>query len=256
MSKPFFVKLKDRAFVYLEGEDRYDFLQGLVSQDVHKLKSQPALYACLLTPQGKFLHDFFLIEGLGYILIECEGRARAADLYDRLTKFRLRSNIKMNVEEFVPVYAVFGEKEGYPDPRHPDMGYRCFEKPDCDEKPFEVWDCKRLELGIPDGSRDMEIEKSTLLECNIDKFKGVDWDKGCYMGQELTARMHYRGLAKRHLYPVRIEGPVPAPGTDIHFNGVLAGIMRSSCGDLGLALLKDDMISVLQSGPIKPLSVA
>ncbi len=234
MSKPFYVKLENRGLVHIEGEDRKSFLDGLVSNDLKKAAPDSLLYACLLTPQGKFLHDFFIHEGGDFLLLDCEGGERAKDLYERLLKFRLRAKVQLSVEENHPVYAVFGTEDGLPDPRHADMGRRAFEKPDCEERPFEEWDRLRISLCVPDGSRDMEPERSTLLECGIDKLNGIDWNKGCYMGQELTARMHYRGLAKKHLYTVTLSRPF-APFSDLP-NG---GGMRSSCGDIGIALLKD-----------------
>jgi tRNA-modifying protein YgfZ len=235
MSKPFYVTLPNRGLIHIEGEDRVSFLQGLVSNDVTKLQSGTIQYSCLLTPQGKFLHDFFIHAGDDFLLLDCEGGARAKDLYDRLVKFRLRAKIKISVEEHNPVHAVFGADDGFPDPRHADMGRRAFAKPDLEERPFQEWDHLRISLCIPDGSRDLELEKSTLLEAHIDKLNGVDWNKGCYMGQELTARMHYRGLAKKHLYTVTFRDKTPAPFSDL----VNGGQMRSSCGDIGLALLKD-----------------
>lgn len=235
MSKPFYVTLPRRGLIHLEGEDRISFLQGLVSNDVEKVTTGAIQYSCLLTPQGKFLHDFFVHAGDGFLLLDCEGGARAKDLYDRLNKFRLRAKVKISVEENNPVYAVFHKDEGLPDPRSEALGRRTFQKPALDEQPFEEWDRRRIAATIPDGSRDMELEKSTLLEAHIDKLHGLDWNKGCYMGQELTARMHYRGLAKKHLYTVTFRDAAPAPFTDLP-NG---GQMRSSCGDIGIALLKD-----------------
>lgn len=236
MSKPFYVELPGRGTVRIEGADAKTFLQGLVSNDTTKIAPDVIIYACLLTPQGKFLHDFFIHEIDGAVVLDCEGGARAKDLHDRLSKFKLRSKISLSIEEETSVYAVFGNETGLPDPRHADMGRRSFTKPDIEQHPFETWDSLRISLCVPDGSRDMEIEKSTLLECGIDKLNGIDWNKGCYMGQELTARMHYRGLAKKHLYTVTINGETPPPFTDLP-NGAQ---MRSSCGGIGIALMKDD----------------
>lgn len=237
MSKPFYVTLPRRGLIHIEGADRATFLNALVSNDVATADGLHLAYACLLTPQGKFLHDFFVHAGDGFLLLDCEGGARAQDLYERLLKYRLRSKVQISVEEDHPVYAVFGDDRiGLPDPRHGDMGRRSFEKPDMEERAFDAWDRARIGLCIPDGSRDMELERSTLLEAHIDKLNGIDWNKGCYVGQELTARMHYRGLAKKHLRVVKIDDPTPAPFTDLP-NG---GQMRSSCGDVGLALLKDE----------------
>ena len=241
MSKPFFVKLQNRGLLQIEGEDRGAFLQGLISNDMKALETQPAIYACLLTPQGKFLHDFFVIKGDGVLLLDCEGGDRAQDLYKRLLMYRLRSKVQISIEDHHDVYAVIGHEvpSGFADPRHDGLGYRVFEPPaDITEQDFEAWDRLRISLCVPDGSRDMVVEKSTLLECGVDRLHGISYTKGCYVGQELTARMHHRGLAKKHLYVV--QGALPAAGDDITADGRLLGEMRSSCGDTGLALLKDD----------------
>lgn len=248
MSKAFYVPLRNRGLIHIEGEDRAAFLQGLISQDVTKLTTAKILYGCLLTPQGKFLHDFFLHHGDGFILLDCEGGARARDLFERLNKYRLRSKVQLSVEENHSVYALFNTESGLPDPRHFKLGNRHFEKPDdMPAEHFEEWDQQRIILGVPDGSRDMEVEKSTLLECNIDTLNGLDWKKGCYMGQELTARMHYRGLAKKHLYAIAFNGHPPAPFTDLYLGDKLIGNMRSSCQNIGLALLKDEAIEDIKN---------
>ncbi len=101
-----------------------------------------------------------------------------------------------------------------------------------------AYDRRRLELGIPDGSRDLVVEKSILLESGFDELNGVDWQKGCYIGQELTARTKYRGLIKKRLMPVKIDGPAPPPGTIVTADGREVGEMRSSRDGLGLALLR------------------
>lgn len=251
MSKIFYSFLPHRGLIQVEGKDRFDFLQGLVTNDMALLESQPAIYACLLTPQGKFLHDFFISHGAGdSYFIECEGGERAQDLYDRLKKYRLRADVQISVENDVPVYAVFGGEQpagGYPDPRHGHMGWRSFIRPeDSPEKPFEEWDAHRIALGIPDGSRDMVVERSTIEECNIERLHGVSYEKGCYVGQELTARMHHRGLGKKHLYVVHFADTPPDPFDEITADGHLIGEMRSSCGHIGLALLKDDATDKLE----------
>ena len=255
MSKAFYITLPNRGLIHVEGEDRYDFLQGLTSNDVNKVKEEKILYNCLLTPQGKFLHDFFVLEGDGFLLLDCEGGQRADDLYERLNKYRLRADVFLSVEETNPVYVVYGDEAiGFSDPRHFKMGRRTFEKPDLPEASFDEWDQERIALGIPDGSRDMEVDRSTLLECHIDKHNGLDWDKGCYMGQELTARMHHRGLGKKHLYTITSETPFPAPYADIHLNGELIGNMRSSCNNMGLAVLKDSAVEGIKSNAKQDIS--
>jgi tRNA-modifying protein YgfZ len=110
------------------------------------------------------------------------------------------------------------------------------------EAGFDSYDRLRLSLGVPDGSRDLVLEKSILLESGFDELNGVDWEKGCYIGQELTARTKYRGLIKKRLTPVRIEGPPPSPGAVVTAHGREVGEMRSSHGGLGLALLRIEKV--------------
>ncbi|HEY8191691.1 MAG TPA: folate-binding protein [Alphaproteobacteria bacterium] len=223
-----FVKLPNRGLIHLEGEDRHAFLQHLITNDIQKLSPQTPLYAWLLTPQGKFLHDFYMTEGDGFTLLDCEGGARAQDLYKRLNMYRLRSKVKLSVEENNTVYADFSFT-------------RSFEKPGGEEKPFAAWDEHRIRHCVPDGSRDLVIEKDTPLECNLDKLNGVSFDKGCYVGQEITARMNLRDIVRKHLRVVELTGPPPAPFGDITVDGKLVGQMRSSCGNVGLAMIKDEI---------------
>jgi folate-binding protein YgfZ len=243
--KPFYTTLENRGLIRISGADRESFVQGLITNDINLLKTQNLLYACLLSAQGKFLHDLFIARDGESLLMDCEGGQRAADLARRLSMYKLRAAVSIETLPDQSIYAIFGTSDlGAPDPRHPDMGYRSFEKPEnLVQKPFEDWDKLRISLSIPDGSRDLIPEKSTLDEGRIDQLNGVDYTKGCYVGQELTARMHYRGLGKKHLYAV--QGTLPAPGAEIVQDGKSIGEMRSSCGAIGLALLKDEAASNL-----------
>ncbi len=254
MSDPFFVKAPMRGLIEIEGADRFDFLQRLITNDIKKLENQVALYACLLTPQGKFLHDFFISSGPDVLLLDCEGLDRAENLYERLDKYKMRANVRISVEPRSPIFICFGTtpRPGYIDPRHEGLGWRSFVKPEDEgvlQEPFEVWDKLRIQLGIPDGSRDAQLEKSTVAELNIDRFNGVSYEKGCFVGQELTARMKHRGLAKKHLYPVAGED-LPAANDEIKRDGKVIGIMRSSCNKTGLALLKDEAKDLLDDHQI------
>jgi folate-binding protein YgfZ len=161
------------------------------------------------------------------------------------------------VEEHHPVYAVSAHDsgDGQPDPRHPALGRRAFEKPAGMESPFAAWDENRIRHAVPDGSRDMAVERDTPLDCNLERFDAIAFGKGCYVGQEVTARMNYRGLVKKHLYPVQWhDGAPPVPFSDLHVNGMLAGQMRGACGRIGLAQLKDDMLAKLENAPFTVLS--
>ncbi len=254
MNDSFFVKAPMRGLIEIEGPDRFDFLQRLITNDIHKLKEQSSIYACLLTPPGKFLHDFFISEGPDVLLLDCEGLDRAEELYERLAKYKMRANVRVSVEPRSPIFICFGTtpRPGYMDPRHEGLGWRSFVKPedeDVAEESFEVWDRLRIKLGVPDGSRDAQLEKSTLEELNIDRFNGVSYEKGCFVGQELTARMKHRGLAKKHLYPVEGED-LPSPNEEIKREGKVIGIMRSNCNQTGLALLKDEAKDLLDDHQI------
>ena len=241
--------LPDRGVLEVAGEDRVAFLQGLVSNDVAEAAPGRAVWAALLTPQGKWLADFFVFSDGERLLLDCE-RAQAPMLTARLSRFRLRSRVSLRdaSEEFA-VHAGWGGAampEGgavvaaAPDPRLAEAGWRALASappPEVDTA-FEDWDLHRLGLGLPDGSRDMAAEQTVLLEAGFDELRGVSWTKGCYMGQELTARTRYRGLLKRRLIPVALDGPLPPRGTPVLAGEAEVGEMRSGRDGLGMALLR------------------
>ncbi|MGH1377541.1 MAG: YgfZ/GcvT domain-containing protein [Alphaproteobacteria bacterium] len=245
---PYYTKLKQRGTIIISGKDAYDFLQNLISNDITLLDTQDCVYSCLLTPQGKFLYDFFITKDVnGSIIMDCEGNERLDGLVKILNMYKLRADVSIIATDNIDVFAIIGNKQGVKDPRHNDLGNRSFEKPvSLPEKPFDEWDQHRISLTIPDGSRDMIPSKSTLLEYNIDQLNGLSYEKGCYIGQELTARMHYRGLTKKILCtvtPSEIEmESLPQSGESITLNGKNIGLMRSSCNDIGLAVLKKGYI--------------
>ena len=251
----FFVTLKNRGLVTVTGPDAAAFLQNLVTNDIALLEKQPSLYTCLLNAQGKFLHDFFITKNGDSYLLDCEGGERAQDLHKRLSMYKLRAQVELACQPENTVYAVFLAQHGWPDPRHSDLGWRSFEKPQgLEEKPFEEWDRLRLSLCIPDGSRDLIVNHSTMDEARMDRLNAVDYNKGCYVGQELTARMHYRGLGKKHLYTIQTSGAFPAFNTDLRAGDILIGDMRSSCGNIGLALLKDEFVDQIEKAGLKLLT--
>jgi hypothetical protein len=260
--------LDDRGLLRIAGPDRVAFLQGLVSNDVAKLGPARALWAAFLTPQGKYLHDFFLVDDGEAILLEGE-RARLADLLRRLKIYRLRSKVELAEVPELRVWALWGEEAlsalGLPaeagaargrlfvDPRHAGLGVRAIAaepRAGFSPGPLEDYERRRIALGVPDGSRDLEVEKAILLENGFDELGAIDWDKGCWMGQELTARTRYRALIKRRLLPARIEGEAPPPGTPVLQEGRAVGELRSAAGERALVLLRLDALD----GP--PLSAA
>ncbi len=238
--------LPGRAVIEVSGDDRVPFLQGLVSNDVAEAAPGRAVWAALLTPQGKWLADFFILADGARLLLDCEA-GQAAMLAQRLARFRLRAKVAVQPLPLLVYAAWDGAAPGVgiaaPDPRVAGAGWRILSAAALPSNADVAdWDRHRLALGLPDGPRDMEAEKTTLLEAGFDELNGVSWTKGCYMGQELTARTKYRGLLKRRLVPVRIDGPVPASGTPVLRAGVEAGAMRSGVPGLGMALLRLDAV--------------
>lgn len=244
MSSDFFVKLPARGAVMISGDDRQAFLQGLITNDITLLDRQACVYSCLLSAQGRFLHDFFITNRNDTFYIECEGGERAQDLLAQLKKFKLRSKINIEAIDNIDVYVGTGDSPltAFADPRHPGLGWRCYEPPSGVPAAFDQWDRHRISLGIPDGSRDMEVDRALMVENNIDGLNGLSYTKGCFIGQELTARMHHRNLGKKRLRVLQGITPFPAPGTELRHDERILGEMRSSCQDLGLAVLRDDAL--------------
>ncbi len=247
--------LPDRAVVAVDGPDRVAFLQGLVSNDVSLAAPGTAVWAGLLTPQGRWLADFFILHDQERLLLDCE-REQAPMLIQKLTRFRLRSKVELSLTGLHVHAAWDGTPEAgpdtliVPDPRLPDAGWRVLSAaPHASEADASDWDRHRLLLGLPDGSRDCESEKTLLLEAGFDELGGISWTKGCYMGQELTARTRYRGLLKRRLVPVASDAALPPAGTILTHAGVETGVMRSSRDGFGIALLRlEHLHSAIQAG--------
>jgi folate-binding protein YgfZ len=241
-------RLANRGVIAVSGVDRVSFLNGLVSNDVALAVPGQAVWAALLSPQGRYLSDFFIFEDEGRLLLEAP-RAHVPDLLRRLGRFRLRAKVELqDLSESLLVYAAWDGMPPpvpitAPEPRLAFAGYRMISAEPLEETASEAaYDAHRLSLGLPDGPPDLEPEKTLLLEAGFDELNGVAWDKGCYMGQELTARTKYRGLVKRRLVPVTLDSAAPAPGTPVMAEGVEVGTLRSSAGQLGLAMLRIDAL--------------
>ncbi|NQV43731.1 MAG: folate-binding protein YgfZ [Rhodospirillales bacterium] len=284
MSEPCISILPDRGVIAVSGEDARSFLQGIVSNDTEKVTSEQAGYGAFLTPQGKYLFDFFMAECGGLIFIETE-RARIPDFIKRLSLYKLRA--KVALEDVSPLYCVaaaygpdvldafallsepgacvdFNSGIAFTDPRLIGAGARLIvpvakadaltDLPAFQQTATGAYDLHRIKLGLPNSTNDLIVDKSVLLENGFDELNGVDWNKGCYMGQEVTARTKHRGLVKKRLLPVSIDGTTPEPGTPIMADDREAGEMRSSCDGMGLALIRLDYLDD-QGNPLTPLKV-
>jgi len=237
--------LPHRAVLSVTGKDRVAVLNGLVSNDVSLAAPGRAVWAALLTPQGKYVADFFIFADSDQLLLECEA-AQCDMLAQKLARYRLRADMNIAPSDLA-VYAAWGGDVPAasivaPDPRLEAAGWRALAPADLPvSAEFHAYDLHRLRLGLPDGTRDLELDKTLLLEAGFDELHGISWTKGCYLGQELTARTRYRGLLKRRLLPVEADSPLPAPGTIVMAGEREAGVLRSVIGAEGLALLRIDL---------------
>ena len=276
MNNPAFVHLSDRGVIRIAGPDAHEFLQGLVSGDVSTVTPGHGIWSAFLTAQGKYLFDFFIAEIAedgGALVLDCEG-GRHRELFKKLSMYKLKAEVEVSDEtDNLSVLAVFADGAlsalgltggvgssmpfaggvAFIDPRLEQAGGRIIAAKklaedalaDAGIKKADVSDYEhlRISLGLPDGSRDMTIDRALLLENGFEELGGVSFEKGCYIGQEVTARTKYRGLVKKRLLPVSIEGPTPEPGTIITSGEREVGEMKSNAGDIGLALIRVDSIS-------------
>lgn len=224
--------LIDRALIRLSGEDVRGFLQGLLTNDLNLLAEDRPLWAGLLSAQGKALFDFILWADGEDVLIDCE-RDAAGDLARRLTLYRLRRPIAIGREENLCVHWSI-DGDGPRDPRLPDLGHRWLGS--CSEA-AQGWREHRLSLGVTEGIAELGSDKTLWLECNAAELNGVSFGKGCYVGQENTARMNYRQKVNRRL--VVVPADAPGPRTRVHYPALGLAVDHRRIDDLGDALVPD-----------------
>tara|TARA_B100000989_G_scaffold298746_1_gene289557 strand:- start:6889 stop:7794 length:906 start_codon:yes stop_codon:yes gene_type:complete len=252
---------KDSTFIKISGNDHESFIQGLITNDIYLLSNTACLYSALLTPQGKFLFDFFVCKIKDGVLLECSNKDCDA-LYSKLKMYKLRSNVLIErVQELKSFLLSKDDKEEietnykdlkihiFDDPRSKFFALKMFSKYDDFTKikkelnfcqlNFEEYNSLRLENSIPVSHKDLIPNKSFLLEMRFDELNGISWDKGCYMGQELTARTKYRGKQKKKLYGIRVVTN-NIRDKKIFFEGIEVGEIRSFCKDYGIALLRKE----------------
>jgi len=254
MTKAQFARLRSRALVAVRGPDCRNFLQGLLTQDVETLKAGEWRYGALLTPQGRLLFELFLIGQEDAVLLEAPA-AKRDELVQRLSLYRLRAKVEIAPVED-GVFALWGADEApdgwAPDPRTPALGWRAVgphapPAPGAAEADEDAYDTHRLAQGVVDTARDRLADNTYPIEANFDLLNGIDFKKGCFVGQETTSRMKRRGQVRSRIAPLRLEGPVPAPGTEVLAGELRAGEVVGGAGDRVLALLRLDRLS---AGPL------
>jgi folate-binding protein YgfZ len=223
--------LADRALLRLAGDEVRAFLQGLVTNDVQSLAPERPLWVGLLTPQGKALFDFLLWAEGDDVLIDCEAEA-ADELAKRLTLYRLRRKIAIAREEGLAVHWSADGGEGVADPRLPALGRRWLAPP---AGPAPGWLEHRLRLGVTEGRAELGSDRTLWLECNAAELNGVSFTKGCYVGQENTARMNYRSKVNRRLVVVPTDGA--GERTRLHYPQFGLSVEHRRVDDLGGAIV-------------------
>jgi folate-binding protein YgfZ len=246
-------RLPERSTVAVEGPDAEKFLQDLITNDLDLLKSQSAVYAGLLSPQGKILFEFIVVPSERGFVLETV-RARAKDLVKRLSLYKLRAKIEISDRsDDQDVYAAWGEgaqdvaRDTYADPRLPALGVRFIRAKDVDVAgagDTEAYETHRIALGVPDADKDYMLGDTFPHEACFDILHGVDFGKGCFVGQEVVSRMQHRGTARKRFVVVEGNAPLPAAKTEITAGEeparAVIGTMGSSAGTSGLALVRLD----------------
>lgn len=256
--------LSDRGVVKLSGDDARGFLNNLVTSEIEQVHPGVARFGALLTPQGKIVSDFLVTEAPaghgGGLLIDCP-RALAPSLATKLGFYKLRAKVVVeDLSENLGVLAVWGGDAtlkpdlSFPDPRNPDLGWRILVPGDLAGKTADLigaelvgvadYEAHRIAVGVPRGGIDFAYGDAFPHEANMDKLGGVDFDKGCYIGQEVVSRMQHRGTTRTRIIRVHVTGPRLEAGVGIVAGDKSVGVMGSSADGQGLALLRIDRIAV------------
>jgi folate-binding protein YgfZ len=242
-ASPSIARLENRALVSVGGDDWRSFLQGLLTQDVETLASGEARFAALLTPQGRLLFDLFVIGREMGCWLDCEAGKRDA-LIQRLMLYRLRARVTLEPDR-ADVSAAWGaQPQGagwIADPRLPALGWRGYGMATAANAAEIEYERHRLSLGAP-GPADWREDRTYPLEADFDLLNGVDFKKGCFVGQETTSRMKRRGAIKSRMLPVDFVGPAPPSGAEILAGEVRAGEVCSGLDGRAIALLRLDRL--------------
>jgi folate-binding protein YgfZ len=242
--------VEDRAVIALSGPDRRSFLQGLITNNIDLLAPEKPIYAALLTPQGKILFDFLIVEDdAGMIFLDCPAPSRDG-LIKRLAMYRLRSKVEIAPRDDLAIFASWDGSLlpgiSFEDPRHAALGRRSI-APRADGQ--NGFCAHRLSLGVPEAA-DFGMDKMFALDAGLDELHAISFDKGCYVGQELTARMKHRGTARKRLLLVQSDTPLTV-NTDLRANGHSLGEIVSVYDNRGFALVRLDRLAEAGDAPVE-----
>jgi len=246
MSQTQFAPLKSRAVITVGGPDWRSFLQGLITQDVETLAVGELRLGAILTPQGRLLYDLFIAGIEGGALLDVEAAHREAILA-RLTMYRLRAKVDLAISDLsvtaaFPAGEALKSSEGFlRDPRLPALGARAYGLVDVTTADEDAYDAHRLALGVP-GPSDWLSDKTYPIEADFDLLNGIDFKKGCFVGQETTSRMKRRGTIKNRMLPVTFDGRPPPFGSEILTGELRAGDVLSGRDGRAMAMLRLDRI--------------
>jgi folate-binding protein YgfZ len=245
-------RLSDRGVLRVSGADARKFLQGVITNNLDKAEEGAAVHTGLLSPQGKILFDFFVVPHGGDILIEA-AKDTLAELTKRLGFYRLRAQVEIAEASEYDVAAVWDgtptlseEAIAFADPRLSALGMRvllpvggAISRLACAEASEDVYHARRIMLGVPEGGRDYVLGDTFPHEALFDQLNGVDFKKGCFVGQEVVSRMEHRGTTRKRVVPVEGDGPLLS-GTEVKAGDLPLGTIGSVAGTRGLALLRLD----------------
>ncbi len=241
--------LTDRGLVRISGEAARDFLQGLFTCDMSDVSPTKPAFGALLTPQGKILFDFFVVEQDGAFLLDCR-KDLAGDLAKRLVFYRLRAPVDIeDATGTLEVVAGWGNcppPEGAnPDPRLDALGWRMIAETGTisTRSSLKDYHAHRISLGVPEGGMDYAYSNAFPHEADMDLLNGVSFSKGCYVGQEVVSRMENRGTARTRIISVSLSGDAPPPGTEIRAGDRQIGTFGSAANGHGLAMVRTDRVS-------------
>ncbi|QAU48499.1 YgfZ/GcvT domain-containing protein [Bradyrhizobium guangzhouense] len=253
--------LPDRGVIKVAGEDARNFLNGLITTDVDRLKPGLGRFGALLTPQGKIIVDFLITEAPsghgGGFLIDCP-KPLADGLATKLKFYKLRAKVTVDILDLGVLAAWDGQPAALPDlafadPRHAELGTRILIPEDLKQKLSDLigaelvdaseYESHRIALGVPRGGLDFMYSDAFPHETNMDRLAGVDFDKGCYVGQEVVSRMQHRGTARTRSVKVLLEDSSPEIGVSVMAGDKAVGTMGSSAKGKGIALVRIDRVA-------------